>query len=102
VWFGPAESPQPLISAVADERLETEPNGISIGPGPARRLGVSEQPLVDMEGFLHTYNCAIDVWPQGPSMVVNDSFQVEACRDGRRLTVGEIAGNDRCIRDLAS
>ena len=57
-----AERPQPLVRAVANQRLETETNGIGICLGTAGRLGVSQQPLVDMKGFLHTYDYAIDVW----------------------------------------
>ena len=48
-----------LIRAVAYQRLETEPNGVGIRPGPANRLGFPEKALVNMKRLLHTYDYAI-------------------------------------------
>ena len=54
---------------MANQRLETETNGIGICLGTAGCLGVSQQPLVDVKGLLHTYDYAIDVWLLWPSNV---------------------------------
>jgi hypothetical protein len=67
VWLGSAERPQPLVRAVANERLETETNRVGICLSAGSRLGIPQQPLVDVERLLHTYDGAMDVWLKGPS-----------------------------------
>jgi hypothetical protein len=47
---------------LADQRLEAEPNSVRVGFGPARRLCISQQILVDVERLFHTDNNAIAVW----------------------------------------
>jgi hypothetical protein len=61
-WFRPAQRAQTLIGSTADQRLEAEPNGVSVGSDTRRRLRFAKELLVDVQRLFHTYDYAISVW----------------------------------------
>ena len=63
--FSAAQSPQALVSRVAYEGFEAEADSVGIGSRATGRLCFLEESVIEIEGFLHTYNSAIQVWPFG-------------------------------------
>src|SRR6185369_10410381 len=62
-WLRSAERAKTLVGGTTDQRLETEPNRVSVRIGARRRLSLTQELLVDVQRFFHTYNYAICVWP---------------------------------------
>ena len=54
-----AERPQALLRRVTHQGLQTQTNGFGVGRGAAGRLRLTEEAVIDVEGFLHPYNYAI-------------------------------------------
>src|SRR5688500_15366575 len=65
--LGSAESAEPLVRAATDQRLETETNGLGVRLCTRSRLGLSQEPLVDVERLLHTDNNTISIWQNLPT-----------------------------------
>ena len=57
----PFEGTQALIGRTAHERLESQANGLGVGSCPGGRLGLPKEFLIDMQGLLHTSDCAISI-----------------------------------------
>jgi hypothetical protein len=47
--LGSAESAEPLVRAAADQRLEPEANRLGVCLRTRSRLGIAQEPLVDMQ-----------------------------------------------------
>ncbi len=59
IRLAPEEGSHALIRSVADQRFQTQSNGVCVGGSTTRCLGLGEERLIDMQCLLHMYNFAI-------------------------------------------
>ena len=66
LWLRSTQTTEPLVRPAADQCLEPQANGLGIRPRARGRLGLLQEPLVDVERLLHTDENTILIWRTVP------------------------------------